>query len=226
MVVPPLDSCATGQPVASCATALLLEREPCRRNLPLSELSKEFLRKKLRAKRREHVESLPDTTRALLFKRPPGPLLDLIPENATIGLYRANPFEAPAAAYARFFQERGHALTLPRFETRGSDMAFAAFTDPFDESDLEVGPFGLMQPGSDADLVVPDVLFMPLVAFTDAGARLGQGGGHYDRWLAGQPGKTAIGMAWDAQLVPSLPIEPHDIPLNAVVTPTRLYGPF
>ena len=38
--------------------------------------------------------------------------------------------------------------------------------------------------------------------------------------------QLAIGLAWDCQLVDDLPTEPHDCPLNAVITPTRLYGPF
>jgi 5-formyltetrahydrofolate cyclo-ligase len=62
------------------------------------------------------------------------------------------------------------------------------------------------------------------VGFTASGARLGQGGGHYDRWLAEHPGTLAVGLAWDAQLCDTLPTEPHDAPLAAVVTPTRIYG--
>src|SRR3546814_6880034 len=57
------------------------------------------------------------------------------------------------------------------------------------------------------------------------GRRLGQGGGHYDRWLAAHPGARAIGLAWDEQLCEDLPHETHDIRLDAIVTPTRLYGP-
>jgi 5-formyltetrahydrofolate cyclo-ligase len=74
--------------------------------------------------------------------------------------------------------------------------------------------------------VVPDVLFVPLVGFTADGGRLGQGGGHYDRWLEAHPETKAIGLAWDCQLADDLPREPHDRPLLAVVTPTRLYGPW
>lgn len=150
----------------------------------------------------------------------------LVPEGATIGLYHATAFEAPAAGYARFFHERGHPLALPRFAHRGASMEFSAFADPWDESCCEVGPFGLTQPLDNAETVIPDVLFVPLLGFTDSGARLGQGGGHYDRWLAAHPGRTAIGLAWDAQLVDDIPIEAHDIAVAAVVTPTRLYGPF
>ncbi len=186
--------------------------------------SKDELRRTLRAARKAHVDALPDAIRALLFHRPPAPLLARIPQEATIGLYHAAPFEAPAAAYARFFREAGHVLALPRFAGRSATMTFRHHTDPFAQEDLEVGPFGILQPEADAEPVVPDVLFVPLVGFTAEGARLGQGGGHYDRWLAEHPPVLAVGLAWDAQLCEALPTEPHDVPLDAVVTPTRIYG--
>lgn len=191
-----------------------------------NKLTKDLLRQQLRDARRAHVKALPDATKALLFLRPPAPLLELVPSGASVGLYRATPFEAPAGSYARFFFERGHTLSLPRFATREARMEFARFRDPFEESDLEIGPLALLQPAGSAEIVEPDVLFIPLLGFTAQGERLGQGGGHYDRWLAEHPDATAIGLAWDAQLVEDLPMEEHDVPLAAVVTPTRIYGPF
>ena len=68
------------------------------------------------------------------------------------------------------------------------------------------------------------MLFVPLIGFTASGDRLGQGGGHYDRWLAEHPGRMTIGLAWDVQLCEALPVEPHDMMLDAIVTPTRIYG--
>ena len=189
-------------------------------------MEKDELRKKLRRMRRDHVAALPESMRALVFHRPPAPLLELVPEGAAIGLYRADPFEAPAKSYAKFFLDRGHEIALPRFAHRNAPMGFARHSDPFDEEDLEVGLFGLLQPFEDAPALEPDVLFVPLIGFTDRGERLGQGGGHYDRWLADHPQATPIGLAWDCQLVESLPTEAHDQRLRAVVTPTRLYGPF
>lgn len=188
--------------------------------------TKTTLRQQLRAARRDHVAALHPATRALILHRPPAPLLALVPTGATIGLYHATAHETPTDGYARFFHERGHRLALPRFEHRGAPMDFADWPDPWNENDCEVGPFGLMQPPSDAVAVLPDVLFVPLLGFTDSGVRLGQGGGHYDRWLAAHPGVPAIGLAWDVQKVAFLPQEAHDHPLTAVVTPTRLYGPF
>lgn len=188
--------------------------------------SKADLRRKLRARRREHVLDLPESIRGLLFRRPPAPLLELIPHDAVIGLYHATPFEAPASNYAAFFAEAGHSIALPHFLDRHSAMCFRLRTDPFGASDLERGPFGIMQPQASAAAAIPDVLFVPLVGFAADGRRLGQGGGHYDRWLAEHRDIRAIGLAWDEQLCENLPHETHDIRLDAIVTPTRLYGPF
>ena len=180
------------------------------------------LRATMREARRQHVAALPQSTRALILMRPPGPLLPLLPEGATVGLYNATAHEAPTAGYARWLFENGRRLALPWFAERDAPMLFRQWRDPFEASDLVEGPFGL-QPAADAPLAVPLVLFVPLVAFTADGHRLGQGGGHYDRWLAGNPHAVPIGLAWDMQQVDDLPRESHDRPLAAVVTPTRLY---
>ena len=187
---------------------------------------KQQLRTELRRKRIEHAGSLPPEVSALVFNRPPGRVLDLVPEGATIGLYRSDAGEAPSANYIKFFFERGHPITLPRVTTLDKPMEFRLHTDPYEESDLESGVWGLRQPGLKALVVTPEVLFMPLVGFTARGDRLGQGGGYYDRYLAAHPQTAAIGMAWDVQEVPELPTELHDIRLSAIVTPTRVLGPF
>ena len=190
----------------------------------MTQPSKSDLRRTLRAARKAHVEALPQNIRGLLFHRPPAPLLARIGDEAVIGLYHAGPFEAPAGGYARFFHDAGHRLALPRFAALGAPMTFARHTDPHAESDLEVGPYGMLQPEADAESLIPDVLFVPLVGFTADLARLGQGGGHYDRWIAEHPPRLAVGLAWDAQACDTLPTEPHDKRLDAVVTTTRIYG--
>ena len=187
---------------------------------------KKQLRDELRRKRKEHAAALPSEVSALVFNRPAGQVLDLVPEGVTIGLYRSDEGEAPSRGYIKFFFERGNRLALPRVTTLDKPMEFRLHTDPYEESDLESGVWGLRQPGVAAPVLVPDVLFMPLVGFTAKGDRLGQGGGYYDRYLAAHPQVVAIGMAWDIQEVPELPTEPHDMRLSAIVTPTRVLGPF
>lgn len=187
---------------------------------------KAALRKSLREARRAHAASLPPEIRALVFARPPAPILALIRPGASIGLYRADPGEAPASAYARHFLEAGHTIALPRITARDAPMCFHVHKDPFAETDLEPGPMGLMQPGAGAEEIVPEVVLTPLVGFTGRGERIGQGGGFYDRWLAAHPATIAIGLAWDIQKVDHLPLEAHDMPLAAIITPTTIYGPF
>lgn len=162
--------------------------------------------------------------RALLFNVPPRPVLPKIKAGASIGLYHATEFEAPTGAYARFFHEAGHTIALPCFTDENTAMEFRAHTDPHAETDLEPGPFGLVQPANNAEIISPDIVFVPLIGFTQDLERLGQGGGHYDCWLAAHTGTLAIGLAWDVQLCEELPVEPHDMKLSGVITPTRMYG--
>lgn len=192
---------------------------------PIIERKKQ-LRDELRRKRKAHAAALPAEVSALVFNRPPAQVLTRVPENATVGLYRSDEGEAPSRSYIKFFFERGNTIALPRVTTLDKPMEFRLHTDPYEESDLESGVWGLRQPSIAAPVLVPDVLFMPLVGFTAQGDRLGQGGGYYDRYLAAHPQTAAIGMAWDIQEVPELPIELHDMRLSAIVTPTRVLGPF
>lgn len=184
---------------------------------------KQTLRKRMRALRRAHEAALPPHTRALLFHRPPARIEGLAPEGGVVGLYDAVPPEAPTRAYARWFHEHGRRVALPWFAGAAAPMTYRIWANPHDESLLEPGPFGALQPRGDAEAAQPELVILPLLAFTTEGHRLGQGGGHYDRWHAAHPMVPAIGLAWDCQRVDSIPNEDHDHPLDAVITPTRLY---
>ena len=68
-----------------------------------------------------------------------------------------------------------------------------------------------------------DVIVVPLLGFDEANNRLGMGGGWYDRFLARQPRALTIGLAFECQKVPLVPTEPHDQPLDVVVTEAHFY---
>ncbi|OGU16230.1 MAG: 5-formyltetrahydrofolate cyclo-ligase [Geobacteraceae bacterium GWC2_53_11] len=92
---------------------------------------------------------------------------------------------------------------------------------------LREGAFGILEPcptGVDHQADEPDLIVVPGVAFDLAGHRLGYGKGFYDRFLH-HPGRTAhlIGLCHDFQLtgVP-LPADPHDIPMEMIVTDARI----
>jgi 5-formyltetrahydrofolate cyclo-ligase len=81
--------------------------------------------------------------------------------------------------------------------------------------------FGTFAP--DGEVLRPDWLFVPLLAFDRRGHRLGYGGGYYDRTLAGLPGATAIGCAFAAQEMARVPIGPNDIALHAIATEAEAF---
>src|SRR3546814_11534289 len=72
---------------------------------------------------------------------------------------------------------------------------------------LEKGPWGTQQPADHAALAAPDIIFCPLVGFDRRGGRIGQGGGHYDRYFAAHPGALRIGIGWSVQAIAAPPRE-------------------
>ncbi|MBB5752620.1 5-formyltetrahydrofolate cyclo-ligase [Prosthecomicrobium pneumaticum] len=82
--------------------------------------------------------------------------------------------------------------------------------------------FGTLGPPAGAAEARPDALLVPLAAFDGSGFRIGYGKGHYDRAIAAFHAAAhrpfLVGLAFAAQAVDKIPAEPHDIPLDAIVT--------
>ena len=79
--------------------------------------------------------------------------------------------------------------------------------------------FGTLAPSELAPRAEPDIVIMPLLGFDKRGTRLGYGGGYYDRTLARLSKKPKlVGLAFAAQELDHIPREPHDVPLDAIVT--------
>lgn len=80
----------------------------------------------------------------------------------------------------------------------------------------------IREPQAAGSLVPPaaiELIIVPGLAFTRRGLRLGRGGGFYDRYLARLDGKCVkLGVCFDVQLLETLPVEPHDQRVDAVVT--------
>ena len=94
----------------------------------------------------------------------------------------------------------------------------------FSEDEPVPGPFGLREPPVTAKAAVPaagDIIIVPAVAFAEDGFRLGRGGGYYDRFLEKCPAFT-VGLAREMLLCESVPVEPHDIRVNCIVTEKRV----
>src|SRR3546814_5391288 len=76
----------------------------------------------------------------------------------------------------------------------------------------------MQRPADNVALAAPDSIFCPLVGFDRRGGRIGQGGGHYDRYFAAHPGALRIGIGWSVQEIDATPRESTDIALDAILT--------
>lgn len=115
-------------------------------------------------------------------------------------------------------------VCVPIVEAAGQPLRFARW-----EPDCAMvdGTFGARIPET-LDWIEPEILIVPLVAFSRAGGRLGYGGGFYDRTLEGLRAKRptlAIGFAFAAQEDADLPLEATDQPLDMIVTEQGIIEP-
>ena len=94
-----------------------------------------------------------------------------------------------------------------------------------DLSALKPGAYGIPEPVSlpSAPCPEPDLVLVPCVAASKTGARLGHGAGYYDAYLAACPAPKVC-LCFDALLLPDLPAEPHDVPMDAVVTASGVFA--
>ena len=113
----------------------------------------------------------------------------------------------------------GSATCLPVVSGRGRPLVFRRWA-PGDA--LVDGTFRIAVPPEDAEVLEPDILLVPMLAFDDEGFRLGYGGGFYDRTLARRralaPGTLAVGVAYAGQRVDRLPRNAGDERLDWILT--------
>ena len=141
-------------------------------------------------------------------------------EARVVSLYAPLGTEVDSSEIARRALARGARVVYPRTVPGDRRLAFAR-AEP---GALVRGPLGAMEPPAGAPEVALeeiDCVVMPGVAFSQDGLRLGRGGGYYDATLKRMPRAARVGLGFDAQLVATLPREPHDVPLDAIVTEAR-----
>jgi len=140
-----------------------------------------------------------------------------LPDGAVLAGYWPLEGEIDPVPLMEALAARGHTLALPAVTETGGILEFRRWIPG---ESLEDGPHGTRHP-ADAPAVTPNALLVPLLAFDRRGFRLGYGGGYYDRTLAGlrRNGEVvAVGLAFAAQEVESVPTDPWDIPLDLIAT--------
>jgi 5-formyltetrahydrofolate cyclo-ligase len=137
----------------------------------------------------------------------------------TVLLYQAFRGEVPTDRIVRAAVAAGKRLALPRVVRNPRGLVLHAYGG--DPATLARGAYDIAEPHADWPVLAPgeiDLAVVPGVAFDPTGNRLGYGGGYYDRLLPGLTRAALVGLAYSFQLVPSLPADPHDIPLHALAT--------
>lgn len=118
----------------------------------------------------------------------------------------------------------GKQVFLPRFSPATGTYSPCRVADL--ALDLKPGHFGIREPAEHCALFLLnglDLILVPGIAFDLHGRRLGRGKGYYDQMLAGLRGVTC-GVAFDEQIVGNVPVAPHDVLVNRILTPTRWVG--
>jgi len=117
--------------------------------------------------------------------------------------------------------DAGKIVALPQYIAEKNLYAVCPIADP--ARDLQIGQFGIREPAPHCSPIAIsrlDLVLVPGVAFDLHGRRLGRGRGFYDQLLQIVLGKTC-GAAFDEQIVKAVPVEPHDVFVNCMLTPTR-----
>ena len=151
----------------------------------------------------------------------------------TVAVYAAMGSEVDPAAFAAAAAKRGWRVAYPCMlsatdamacgqrmcmrAVSAGDVSTAPFiahpTRAFAATDVDSDHFPIV-PAAELDMVV-----VPLVAFDRAGARLGYGGGCYDRYLPMlSPACQIVGIAFDEQRIDHVPTDEHDLPLPNIVS--------
>lgn len=114
--------------------------------------------------------------------------------------------------------DAGVTIALPRAEARSARLAFRVWTL---QTSLIPDAWGIPAPPPDAAAVTPGILIIPLLGWSTDGHRLGYGDGCYDRTLAAlAPRPVTIGVGFDAAQLATIFPQPHDVPLDFIVTET------
>ena len=140
-----------------------------------------------------------------------------LPPAEIVALYRAMGSELDTDALANSLHQSGVRLCLPVVIERDAAMIFRAWAPG---EPLELDAAGCPAPLPLSEVVAPDLILTPLLAFDAHGGRLGQGGGYYDRTFAILPQAMRVGFAYAGQEVEPLTLEPHDMRLHGVLTET------
>lgn len=181
------------------------------------------MRAKLRFRRRHFSANLDAMAALAAFRSLPEALDDLFRRGTPIvSGYASVGGEPDILPLLTSYVDADH-IALPFHAQRDEHLSFRLWRP---DQPLEHGPWRTPQPLAQNSPATPDIILCPLLGFDRYGGRLGQGGGHYDRYFSKHPNALRIGIAWSVQEVDHAPLEPTDMALDAILTEQEMifYG--
>ena len=143
----------------------------------------------------------------------------LLPREGWVATFLSLPEEIPTAAINTALWHAGRRLAVPAWSRRDRGYRLADWR--LDEP-VAAGPMRVPQP-LEPRWVPPDAVslfLVPGLVFDRAGGRIGYGGGHYDRLLAGRsPAARCVALGYEWQVVPAVPQAPGDVRVAWILTP-------
>lgn len=137
----------------------------------------------------------------------------------TIFIYISYGSEVDTHTLIEYFLKEGKILAVPKI-INSDHMIATRFTR---WEDLTPGQLGILTPaGNDPYDGGIDIVITPGLGFTQEGYRLGYGRGYYDQWFAGHKAIKKIALAYEAQVINEIPVREKDIPVDMIVTETRV----
>ena len=174
--------------------------------------TKDDLRAEARARRRNVTD--PVGSGALMATH----VMDVLERCECVAVYLSYGQEPSTEPLIELLRANGIVVLVPRVV--GEELELCELAD---DTVFEVHGLGMREPTGPVSESLPDAVIMPALAVDLAGHRLGKGKGYFDRYLASTPNSVLrIVFVYDDDVIDDVPSEPHDEPVNIIVTERRL----
>ena len=141
----------------------------------------------------------------------------------TASIYYPINNEITPFGFTKYFKERKIVMSMPVVDIKKKSMLFKKWSP---KDDLAIGPLGNLEPTHEKEIILPQIMIVPMLMFDREFIRLGYGGGYYDKSIIKLKKYfqkenfffTTVGLAYSAQEFNKLPREKHDMNLDYIVT--------
>ena len=149
---------------------------------------------------------------------------DIFLESKVISSFLSIKTEIDTTELNSYILNKNKLLCFPTVIEENSHLIFRKFSN---NDDLVDGYMKIKEPSSNNEILIPDILFVPCLAFDNLGYRLGYGGGFYDRTFfnlkKNKQKFTSVGYAFEGQKISYVPKDQFDIKLDYVMTEKNIY---